>query len=51
MNRDEAVRCINIAKRCIADGNNEKAAKFLKKSLALHETALAKGNVNRVNYD
>lgn len=42
MNRDEAVRCINIAKRCIADGNNEKAAKFLKKSLALHETALAK---------
>lgn len=42
MNRDEAVRCINIAKRCIADGNISKAEKFLNKSIALHETDTAK---------
>jgi len=42
MNKDEAQRCINIAKRCISEGNQEKAEKFLKKSLALHETAVAK---------
>ena len=46
MNKDEAQRCINIAKRCISEGNNEKAEKFLKKSLALHESAIAKGNTN-----
>jgi len=43
MNKDEAQRCINIAKRCISEGNNEKAEKFLKKSLALHESAVARG--------
>ncbi|KAL5271877.1 hypothetical protein ACHWQZ_G000166 [Mnemiopsis leidyi] len=42
MNKDEAERCINIARRCISEGNTEKAEKFLKKSLALHESAAAR---------
>lgn len=49
MNKDEAQRCINIAKRCISEGNNEKAEKFLKKSLALHESSIAKGLYNFID--
>ena len=45
MNKDEAERCINIARRCISEGNTEKAEKFLKKSLALHESAAARGEL------
>lgn len=44
MNKDEAVRCINIAKRCIAEENKEKAEKFLNKSITLHDTSEARGN-------
>ena len=43
MNKDEAVRCINIAKRSIVEGNKEKAEKFLNKSIALHDTNEARG--------
>ena len=46
MNKDEAERCINIARRCISEGNTEKAEKFLKKSLALHESAAARGELH-----
>ena len=45
MNREEAERCIRIAKKCISEGNREKAEKFLNKSLNLHETAEAKGGL------
>ena len=43
MNKDEAQRCINIAKRAIADGDILKATKFLNKSIALCPLDVAKG--------
>lgn len=42
MNKDEAQRCINIAKRAIADGDILKATKFLNKSIALCPLDVAK---------
>ena len=38
MNRGEALRCIQIAKKCIQEQKIAKAEKFLKKSLRMYET-------------
>jgi len=38
VNKDEALRCLQISKRHFNDGNYEKALKFAKKSLSLYET-------------
>jgi len=38
MNRGEALRCIQIAKKCIQEQKITKAEKFLKKSLKMYET-------------
>eukprot|EP01083_Nonionella_stella_P076766 209335_1 len=42
MNRGEAIRCIQIAKKCIKQNNLKKAEKFLNKSLRMYETVEAK---------
>lgn len=41
VNKDEALRCIDIAEQCIADGNSEKAWKFLIKAEKLYSTSKA----------
>ena len=38
MNRGEALRCIQIAKKCIQEQKLAKAEKFLRKSLRMYET-------------
>jgi len=38
VNKDEALRCLEISRRHFNDGNYEKALKFAKKSLSLYET-------------
>jgi len=38
MNRGEALRCIQIAKKCLSEGKKAKAQKFLTKSLRMYET-------------
>lgn len=43
-NKDEAERCIEIAKKYIDEGNSEKAKKFLQKAERLFPTDKAKGN-------
>lgn len=45
-NKDEADRCIEIAKNYINEGDGEKAKKFLQKAERLFPTDKAKGNVN-----
>ena len=42
-NKDEALKCITIAKKAINDGNFEKARKFLLKSKTLHPLNEADG--------
>ena len=42
MNRGEALRCIEIAKKCIRENNISKAEKFLNKSIKMYETNEAK---------
>lgn len=42
MNRGEALRCIQIAKKCIAEGKLQKAEKFLNKSLRMYDNEEAK---------
>ena len=42
-NKDESDRCFEIAKRCIAAGQIEKAVKFLKKAERLYPSQKAKG--------
>lgn len=46
VNKDEAERCIEIAEKCIADGDGEKAKKFLQKAERLFPTKQAQGNFN-----
>ena len=46
-NKDESERCISIAQRLIADGDKDKALKFLNKAEKLYPSVKAKGNVNR----
>lgn len=41
VNKDEALRCIDIAEQYIADGNPEKALKFLVKAEKLYSTSKA----------
>lgn len=43
-NKDESERCIEIAKRFIAQGNVEKARKFLDKAERLYPSSMARGN-------
>jgi len=38
VNKDEALRCLQISKKHLNEGNYEKALKFAKKSLSLYET-------------
>jgi DnaJ family protein B protein 12 len=42
-NRDESERCIELAKYCIKDNDNEKALKFLLKAERLFPSPEAKG--------
>ena len=42
-NKDEGLRCLAIAEKCLADRNIEKAIKFLMKSDRLYPTKKAKG--------
>eukprot|EP00483_Globobulimina_turgida_P009832 UN09851 len=42
MNRGEAIRCIQIAKKCIKENKLAKAEKFLNKSLRMYDTVEAK---------
>ena len=42
MNRDEALRCIQLAKKYISQNNIKKAEKFLNKSIRMYETQEAK---------
>ncbi len=42
-NRDEAEKCINIAKKALETGDKEKALKFLYKAEKLYPTSKAKG--------
>lgn len=44
VNKDEAERCIQIAKNAIDSGDSEKAKKFLQKAERLFPTEEAKGN-------
>ncbi|KNE70107.1 hypothetical protein AMAG_15085 [Allomyces macrogynus ATCC 38327] len=37
VNRDEALKCLGIARSALADGNYARAERFARKSLALHE--------------
>ena len=41
MNKDEALRCLDISKSKFSTGNSEAAIKFAKKSIALHSTTNA----------
>lgn len=41
VNKDEALRCIDIAEQCITDGNIEKALRFLSKAEKLYSTSKA----------
>lgn len=49
MNRGEALRCIQIAKKCISEGKMAKAQKFLTKSLRMYETTEAKALLESLN--
>lgn len=42
-NKDEAMRCCHLAEKLIRSGHNEKALKFLSKSLKLFPTEKAEG--------
>ena len=42
-NRDEAIRCLRLAEKYLAEGNGEKAKKFAQKSERLFPTDRAKG--------
>lgn len=44
-NKDESERCIEIGKRYIAQGNLEKARKFLDKAERLYPSSVAKGEM------
>ena len=41
-NRDEAIRCLNLAEKFLTEGRLEKAEKFVQKSLRLFPTDRAK---------
>lgn len=41
MNKEEALRCLDISKSKFANGNSEAAIKFATKSISLHSTANA----------
>lgn len=38
MNADEALKCLNLAKQAINQGDLDKAERFLTKSIKLNET-------------
>lgn len=46
VNKDEAERCIQIAKEALKRGNVERSEKFLRKAENLFPTQQAKGNYN-----
>uniref|UniRef100_A0A1B6LIW9 J domain-containing protein n=1 Tax=Graphocephala atropunctata TaxID=36148 RepID=A0A1B6LIW9_9HEMI len=48
VNKDEAERCIEIAEKCILDGNRDKAEKFLQKAEKLFSTQKAKDLLERL---
>ena len=43
-NKDESLKCINIARRCIEAGHYDKAVKFLNKAERLYPSKSAKGD-------
>ena len=45
-NRDESIKCIKIAQKCIAAGDREKAIKFLNKAQRLFPSQRAKGKIS-----
>lgn len=42
-NKDEADKCIEIAEKCVREGNRDKAVRFLEKAERLFPTPRAKG--------
>lgn len=48
VNKDEAERCIELARKYIKEKSKEKAEKFLQKAERLYPTTEAKGLVNFV---
>ena len=51
-NKDESERCIEIGKRYIAQGNVEKAKKFLDKAERLYPSSIARGKtIQRVVWE
>lgn len=42
VNKDEALRCIEIANQSIVEGNSQKAIRFLQKAEKLYSTTQAK---------
>ena len=50
-NKDESLKCIKIAQRCIDAGQYEKAVKFLHKSERLYPSKTAKGDTIRRQID
>lgn len=44
VNKDEAERCVELAKKYIREKNKEKAEKFLQKAERLYPTKDAKGS-------
>lgn len=45
MNKDEALRCVDIAMKSLLEGNKEKALRFVLKAEKLHSTAQGKGTL------
>ena len=47
-NKEEAQKCIQIAKKALTEKNFEKAIKFLQKSVKLYPSDVAKSRYNTV---
>ena len=47
-NKDEALKCLNLAEKLLHSGHREKGIKFLKKSIKLYSTKKAEGKFSRL---
>lgn len=46
-NKDEALKCYNLAEKFLTNGHKEKALKFVHKSIKLYPTAKAEGMLSK----
>lgn len=51
MNKDESLRCLEIAHQAFREGNLQKSEKFAQKSHHLYPTDSAEGNLLSYVYD